>query len=309
MPTLRYALTAAVVPNSAGHYVLYAIGGRNPANRALRRVEAYNASTNRWTRKAPMPGKREGTNGAVVVAGKIYVSGGFDENGHTTGTLYSYTPSTDTWSRKADMPTTSAHGFSAAIDRKIYVVTGWECPDGTCDFSFPRRLYRYTPATNTWARLADPPSWMAIRLGGMIDGKLYLTWGRGGGARPMHVYDPATNRWTTKAAQTDGIKDAICPSAPDVDQCVLVGVAGAVLSEQLLGVGTSFTATGEARSFTVAYDPIANRWTRKTAPEIPRSYAAAGKVKNAAGRIQIVVVGGQHAATGELNGVTAAYTR
>ena len=91
MPTPRHGLAAAVVQNAAGQYILYAIGGccgTSSATSALARVEAYNASTNTWTRKADLPAKRANLNGAEVIGGKIYVPGGSDATLHASQSLH-----------------------------------------------------------------------------------------------------------------------------------------------------------------------------------------------------------------------------
>jgi N-acetylneuraminic acid mutarotase len=76
MPTSRLGLVGAVVRNAAGQYIFYTIGGENSRNPAMSRVEAYNAATNKWTRRASLPAKRAWSNGADVIGGKIYVTGG-----------------------------------------------------------------------------------------------------------------------------------------------------------------------------------------------------------------------------------------
>jgi N-acetylneuraminic acid mutarotase len=128
MPTARYNLAAAVVYNASGQPVLYAIGGHDSVNTVLRRVEAYNAVTNTWTRKASLPFGRAQTNGANVIGGKIYLSGRVNSSG-TTSSLYVYDPGTNVWITKASMP---VHHYL-------------------------HRLYRYDPATNPWSPKAPLP--------------------------------------------------------------------------------------------------------------------------------------------------------
>ena len=167
MPTSRRGLVGAVVRNAAGQYILYTIGGENWGDPAMSRVEAYNAATNRWTRRASLPARRAWSNGADVIGGKIYVTGGEDVNGTIRRTVYAYNPATDVWTQRASLPIASSYGKTAAIGGKLYVVTR-----SSPDRGQPR-LYRYDPATNAWTRLASPPLHDG-NVAGVIDGKLYL---------------------------------------------------------------------------------------------------------------------------------------
>jgi N-acetylneuraminic acid mutarotase len=72
----RRDLATAVVTNAAGNSILYAIGGRTLTGGSLSRVQAYNTATNTWSWKASLPVPLYWTNGAAVIGGKIYISGG-----------------------------------------------------------------------------------------------------------------------------------------------------------------------------------------------------------------------------------------
>ena len=45
----------------------------------LAKVTAYNVATNTWTDRRPLPVPLAWSNGAGVINGKIYVSGGFQK--------------------------------------------------------------------------------------------------------------------------------------------------------------------------------------------------------------------------------------
>jgi len=68
--------TVATVPNAKGQSIVYVMGGMSPNGGWRYRNYAYNVATNSWTLKAAMPLSLANTNGAGVVNGKIYVSGG-----------------------------------------------------------------------------------------------------------------------------------------------------------------------------------------------------------------------------------------
>jgi N-acetylneuraminic acid mutarotase len=290
MPTPRRGLVGAVVRNAAGQYIFYTIGGMNWGNPAMSRVEAYNAATNKWTRRASLPAKRAWSNGADVIGGKIYVTGGEDVNGTIRRTVYVYNPATDIWTQRASLPIASSYGVTAAIGGKLYVVTG-SSPDRV-----QPRLYRYDPAKNAWTRLASPGHSHSGGVAGVIDGKLYLS---SGWWSTVDVYNPATNRWTTPFIPR------VCNG--DLFECFHSSAGGIAFNKQLFIIGGG-NDDGSLSSVD-AYDPTTNAWVGKASMTHEREgRPVAGKVKNAAGQLQIVVVGGFDGLYGEIVTQTEVFT-
>jgi hypothetical protein len=177
MLTIRTNLAVATVPNAAGQSVVYTIGGTNPQGVPLKTVAAYNVATNTWAFRRALPAALAWTNGAAVLNGKIYISGGFSDfdQYHLSHALYLYDPVTNTWTRKHDMPSVQgqyhdpayvgAQGVSGVINGKLYVVTAcfwtdepWpDYQEGSC---FGKGLgpafFRYNPATDQWSTLPSP---------------------------------------------------------------------------------------------------------------------------------------------------------
>ena len=277
MPTGRVALAAAVVKNAGQESVLYAIGGDDGNNVTLATVEAYDFATNTWSARAPLPTPLQSTNGAGVIGGRIYVPGGRDLDNHSPGSddgaprssLYVYDPAADTWSRKADMPEPSMSGVSGVIGGKLYVLDGAS-----------RRLYRYDPSTDTWTARRTCPGQHFGGAAAVISGKLYVAGGvrfsTGGpiAIRRLHVYDPATNTWSEKAAMPRAVAFA----------------AGAGLLGSFYVLGGD--ANDRARDYVQSYDPVADTWTSKAALPTFRSSLAAANFVNANGKERIVAVGG-----------------
>jgi hypothetical protein len=280
--TERYDLATAVVPNAAGQSILYAIGGRSAAGGALSKVMAYNVATNTWILRAPLPRPLYGTNGAEVINGKIYVSGGcleVDCIGYTgpSSALYVYDPRANTWTRKRDMPAIGAWGATGVIGGKLYVLT--MCVEGVPSSNYfdtcaPAKFFRYDRLTDRWSTLARPTGAQDFAVGGVIDGKFYVTGYQG----QLEVYDPASNGWTTKAPLPNaGVRRA----------------AGAVLRGQLFVVGgerLNDTGTVALRR-TIAYDPVADAWTSRAALPTPRVGLGASRVF-LDGEPRLQVVGG-----------------
>jgi N-acetylneuraminic acid mutarotase len=283
MPFGRLDLTTAVVPNASGQSILYAIGGAGEYGVSVDSVDAYNVATNVWSRKARLPIPLLLTNGAGVINGKIYVSGGIlrdEEEQYPVGTLYVYDPRTNTWTQKAYMPEMGAMGVTGVINGKLYVAsTCFEAPPNefyfiSCDRveggrSWATNFFRYNPVTDRWARLPHPKG--EYHMGGVLYGKFYVTDGK-----QVEVYDPSTNQWTTKG------------TGPQVRRYA----AATVLWGRLYLMGGTTIATGyEAVRTTAIYHPLTDKWT--TAAQMPtaRSNVSASRV-DLNGKSRIEVVGG-----------------
>jgi N-acetylneuraminic acid mutarotase len=276
MPTARSNLAAAVVYTVSGQPVLYAIGGLDGLPTVLRRVEAYNFATNTWTQKAGLPSARAQTNGANVIGGKIYLSGGDNSTGAASSSLYVYDPGTNAWTTKASMPVKTSSGLSGVINGKLYVVVGF-CEN--CSNHFPHRLYRYDPSSNSWTRRADSPRQHIYGAANVIDGKLYVVGGDDGSfdtrsaTNWVDAYDPATNTWSPKAP---------FPGPR-------TGAGAAVLAKKLYLIGGN---TGEDDVAAMdAYDPATNTWAGKAPMKTARSGLVARTVTYG-GVSYILAVGG-----------------
>jgi len=77
MPSDWTGVAAVTVTNAAGQPIVYAIGGLSPVwGNSQQTVSAYNAATNTWTARQPLPVRLAQTNGAGAIKDKIYLSGG-----------------------------------------------------------------------------------------------------------------------------------------------------------------------------------------------------------------------------------------
>ena len=279
MPSDRVNTTTAAVTNSQGRTTLYVIGGQTTnstttCSGGLSTVQAYNASTNKWTRKAPFPSPIQHTNGAGVIKGKIYLTGGCIRFKVLRGWTWMYDPATDSWTQKASMPVETWGGHTGVIQDRLYVLSGCDGQEDCGNFS---NVFfgRYNPNTDRWTPLPLPPSGSAQLFSGsaVIGGKFYVV-----GRRPLtdaiEVYDPATNRWTSLPGKGSDRKS----------------VASAAIAGKLYMIA-GFNRDGDRLATTSVYNPATNTW-RNLAPA-PRSGAglAAGRVV-VNGQPRIALVGG-----------------
>ena len=274
----RYDMTSATVTNAAGQSVIFAIGGRNaPDGGSLSKVMAYNVATNTWSIKASLPHPLYLTNGAGVIDGKIYLSGGYDVNRLRSRVrlTFMYDPAADTWTQKQDMPALGTEGVSGVIGNKLYVFTEQLLNTG------PGHLFRYDPASDTWDILPDPPREHRSAVGGVLYGKFYLLGSDiFNAAHQMHLdsFDPATNRWTALASPPEH----------------RVSSAGAVQGGRLYVLGgwrERENGLRDSLPVTLVYHPLTDKWTTAARPPTSRIGATASRaVLN--GRVRIELMGG-----------------
>src|SRR5213078_3353166 len=86
-----------------------------------------------------------------------------------------YDANTDTWSAGAPIPVARKYSFGAALNGKFYVVGGSEGagPDPPASAA----VDIYDPLTDTWSAGVPMPSPRVGHIGGVIDGRLYITGG------------------------------------------------------------------------------------------------------------------------------------
>ena len=316
MPGVRPYLAAATVTNAAGQSIVYAIGGSDfqgciqcggLVGPAAKTVVAYNVATNTWASRRPLPVPLEYSNGAGVINGKIYISGGYTRYASNSGVyplstraLYMYDPATNTWTRKRDMPeihneygpgikAPGVGGVTGVIGGKLYVVTscmttrvfsGDSASSEGCDiipFAPASLFLRYNPVTDQWTNLPAPfLGSQSPYAGGVIGGKFYVMSGWNQETSVFSVYDPATNTWTPKTPLGRGRP----------------GAATAVLGGKLYVIGGErFINALETLDITVVYDPVTDTWTRRAFLPSARAWTAATKVF-LNGRPRIELVGG-----------------
>jgi N-acetylneuraminic acid mutarotase len=279
--------TKASIPSAANfavagaiNNVIYFVGGSSGSN-SIKTVRSYSIATNSWSTKASLPTNRSSPNGASVIAGRLYVSGGISNTGGPGRTLYAYNPGTNTWTQRANMPAAGGCGAQGVINGMLYVYIPGQGGCGSV-----QAFYRYNPSTNTWTTRALPPSTHGSPVAGVIAGKFYLAGGTLNSSLDpnltLHAYTPATNSWATRA------------SLPSKQQ---FAAGGALQGKLYVAGGVDFTPPGgglpRAMSTVRAYDPATNSWSTKASMPTARYYAAG---TNAGGSIWVISGSGSTAA-------------
>lgn len=95
----------------------------------------------------------------VVLAGRIYVVGGYDEDNHASSSVECYDPLADTWETLAPMNHGRVEPAVIALNGFIYVFGGGHPTD---------RVERFNPEENSWTvvSIISRPDvfWMQIQI-------------------------------------------------------------------------------------------------------------------------------------------------
>ena len=155
MPTPRTGIAIAAYGNK-----IYCIGGSSTYNiyssRTLTAInEMYDAATDTWQTKAPMPVATWQVT-ANVINGIIYI---VDWDGKT----YAYNITADSWSTKSSAPSPKASGFdgqvSAVVNGKIHIIGGLS----SLGDSNVHQIY--DPTTDNWSYASAPPNSVGNAVG------------------------------------------------------------------------------------------------------------------------------------------------
>jgi N-acetylneuraminic acid mutarotase len=236
----------------------------------------------RWTQGPAMPSSR--TEVAVAeVDGKIYVVGGFGGERE----LEIYDPAAERWSRGASFPREVHHAAAVGLNGKLYVVGGY-----VHDWAPTNAVYEYDPADDRWRERAPMPTPRGALAAAAIDGRIHAVGGVGGAGRigrrgntgAHEVYDPAADKWSTRAA------------LPTPRDHLAVAAAGG----RLYAIGGRIDGDyGRNLAANETYDPATDRWQPRAPLPTARSGIAASVLSG-----RIVVVGGE-APAGTFNQVEA----
>jgi N-acetylneuraminic acid mutarotase len=265
--TERRDPATAVVRNGAGQSILYAIGGTTVNGASMSTVQAYNVATNSWTYRTSMPTPLYKSNGAGVINGKIYISGGLMRYKVYSDALYIYDPATNRWSPKQPMPATTYGGATGVINNQLYVLTS--CDQEDCSEHVRRAFYRYDPATDRWTSLPIPPMTVGKSIAGTIGKKFYAT----GGNDQVGVYDPVTNAWTIRSASGE----------------VPANARGLAVQGKLFALNIDdWNADGTVSTTIRVYDPATNAWTSRAPVNLKHIGRLAQVVRDGSARIEMV---------------------
>ena len=258
--------------------------------------EAYDAAANRWSKLSPLPEGRHHI-ALAAVDGKIYGIGGFsgaipDWRAHAS--VFVYDPKADRWAPGPALPQARAEGVVAAISERIYLIGGRMPVSADASHisqhADTNRGEVLDVRSGQWKRIADAPTARNSAATAVIDNRIYVVGGRrmvtqpNGGQRPVNVatlevYDPATDRWVTRASM---------PQAQG-------GLAAASYGGKLYAFGgEQFVPERKVFAEGWVYDPKTDRWSALPPMPTPRHGHGVGVV----GKRIFLIGGGEKVGVG-----------
>jgi N-acetylneuraminic acid mutarotase len=220
MQVARRGHTAHIINN-----VLYVIGGENEGGE-ISSVEAYNISSNSWSTKSSLSIQRS-LHKSCVHDGKIYVFGGFTEDGvpdvtHTEilATVEMYDPATNSWTSRSPMANANWGMSCVTVNNKIYVFGGRINPTS---------YQIYDPLLNSWTLGGTMPTPRGYgSSASLIGNKIYL----------MHGYDINSANSINPAIDVLDLNDNTWSSRTPISK-PRNGAAQAVIGETIYLAGGS----------------------------------------------------------------------
>ncbi|GAB2963491.1 hypothetical protein GCM10027048_35620 [Hymenobacter coalescens] len=225
-------------------------------------------SISAWATVASMATAR-GQHAAVALNNKIYVWGGYLDNGNATpiASMEIYDAATNTWSAGASLPTaTRGHAYTVGRNGMLY---SFGTIPGTTSTN---ACYRYNPATNAWTSIASIPSYsFQAKASTGPDGRIYVI-GGSLNSNDVRIYDPATDSWSVGAPLPTGRNG----QAQVVDAANRIHVIGGIDD---YNAGAAITAHS-------IYDPATNSWS--SGAPLPTALQQPGAVLAPDGTIYVI---------------------
>ena len=215
---------------------LYAIGGENSEG-IDNAVFIFDSQQHQWREGAP---KLTAVSAAAagVLAGEIYVVGGYAENGLATTAVEAYSPLNDAWRPVPALPRPIAGAVAIVNDDRLYIFGG-EDDEGALAAAFV-----FDPGEQRWSLLPPMQEPRAMAVGGVLGGKFHIAGGRNGETllSSCERYDPQEAAWS---------------ACSPLQQARAAAGSAVILNKMYVLGGELSTDNGQGE----IYDPTAETWT------------------------------------------------
>ena len=164
-------------------------------------LDSQDAAGGLWKRLPSMPTAR-GEVVAGVLEDKVYVIGGIDGFGRSTGIVEVFDAKSKAWSSFTPVPEKLHHALAATLDNKLYVIGGLS----GLNFNPLNKIWVLDEKEQEWKELADLPE--AIGAGAAVafapggnekssEARIYVFGGstEGGLSEKTFAYNPVKNEW------------------------------------------------------------------------------------------------------------------
>ncbi len=219
-----------------------------------------------WSTGSDMPTPRAEV-AAAVIDRKIYVVGGFTENGQNSSTVEVYDTETDTWSSIEPMPERLDHAMAASANGKLYVMGGWRVFGEQASDA----VYEYDPAAERWRSVTSMPFPRAAGAAASDGSTIYVVGGVGPDPEVALAYDVASDEWRRIASIAEPREH----------------LAATVVRGKVYAIGGRWSDRGNVATVE-EYDPDTDEWREREPMPTARGGLAAAVINN-----KIHVVGGE----------------
>ncbi len=222
-----------------------------------------------WQILAPIAGGPRQENAVAVLADRIYVIGGFIDDGTIVSSVEAYDPTSKAWQSSAPLPRPLHHPNAAVVDGRLYVLGALVEPQ----FIAVGDTYRYDPKTDIWEQLTSmpPTTQRGAAATAVIGTKIYIAGGyRLGSVADFSAYDTATDSWE------------ILPRLPEARDHLVGGAIGGKV--YAVGGRRNNALRGEVDEF----DPLLGSWVSKAPMLTARAGCASAVIAD-----RIYVAGGE----------------
>ena len=202
---------------------------------------------NVWESKADMPtSRKELTDAATVLNGKIYVMGGTTASGSITNVFEMYDPTTNVWTTLTPYPLSVWRASLVALDGKIYAMGGYQALN-PFPFDPSNKAFVYDPGANSWSPIADMINPRGSSASVILNGNIHLLGGANTDALDSHhFYDPGTDSWSSISSLNQKRS----------------GLTAVTINSKIYAVGGYFLSGGVVSlSSAEVYDPGTNLWS------------------------------------------------
>eukprot|EP01051_Picozoa_sp_SAG22_P007766 SAG22_NODE_558_length_9115_cov_15.267524_4_plen_1578_part_01 len=162
---------SSIVADNGGY--LYVAGGSDGFMSHASEFHRYDIAADTWQPLQALPRAVHGAAAEAVVAGKLYLIGGYSAGSSILSRVDVYSFADGTWSIASDMPTSRSSAGSASIGDTIFVIGGYHVSQSSVAVA-----EAYDTVTDTWSTLPPMPSPRyapaAVARGGVI----YVVGGR-----------------------------------------------------------------------------------------------------------------------------------
>jgi len=207
---------------------------------------------------------------SAVLAGKIYVIGGFDGLGRTVASVEVYDPAIRLWAAGPDVPAPRHHMALVTAGNTLYALGGYS----GSGFEPHAEAFALDVGALSWRPVAPLPEARGAMAAAALEGKVFVVGGVGseGLANELYVYDTAADRWEDRRP---------APTRRD-------HLAAAALHGRLYVAGGREQTLSKNLATLEVYDPATDTWV--AGPEMP---TARGGVAGATFDGLFVVAGGE----------------